>query len=163
MMAGVLEVLACIFLLNLFRNVESPDFELMWVEIKINSINLLCGVCYRPPCLNTDMNVRFLNNLQTCFNKIYANPDTLVVLTWMVITTPPIPRHVAILYSWMECNNLFQVINEPTRITPIGATLLDLVITNYPVIYDFAMIDSTQLSILVWDYTLVRLTIIFLK
>ena len=57
----------------------------------------------------------------------------------MVITTPPIPRHVAILYSWMECNNLFQVINEPTHITPIGATLLDLVITNYPVIYDFAI------------------------
>ena len=63
-MAGVLEVLACMcyseFVPKCRRDLESPDFELMWVEIKINSINLLCGVCYRPPCLNTDMNIRFL-------------------------------------------------------------------------------------------------------
>ena len=99
-------------------DLEAPDFELMWVEIKINSINLLCGVCCRPPCLNTDMNIRFLNNLQTCFDKIYAKPDTfdilvpnpvpnsvpnskdrypLVVLLGDFNTTPPIPRHVAIL------------------------------------------------------------------
>ena len=32
----------------------------------------------------------------------------------------------------MECNNLFQVISKPTRITPTGATLFDLVITNCP-------------------------------
>ena len=34
------------------------------------------------------------------------------------------------LYRWMECNGLFQVINEPTRITANSATLLDLIITN---------------------------------
>jgi 5-methylcytosine-specific restriction endonuclease McrBC regulatory subunit McrC len=38
----------------------------------------------------------------------------------------------SLLYHWMECNNLSQVINEPTRITSIGATLLDLIITNCP-------------------------------
>ena len=32
----------------------------------------------------------------------------------------------------MACNNLFQVINEPTQITSEGATLLDLIITNSP-------------------------------
>ena len=32
----------------------------------------------------------------------------------------------------MECNNLFQVITEPTRITEHGATVLDLIITNCP-------------------------------
>ena len=36
------------------------------------------------------------------------------------------------LYTWMECNGLFQVINEPTRITAHSATLLDLIITNSP-------------------------------
>ena len=30
------------------------------------------------------------------------------------------------------CNNLFQVINEPTRITQNGATIFDLIITNCP-------------------------------
>jgi hypothetical protein len=32
----------------------------------------------------------------------------------------------------MECNSLFQVINEPTRITAHGASILDLIITNSP-------------------------------
>lgn len=32
----------------------------------------------------------------------------------------------------MECNSLFQVINEPTRITEHSATLLDLIFTNSP-------------------------------
>jgi hypothetical protein len=35
-----------------------------------------------------------------------------------------------LLYCWMQCNNLFQVINEPTQITQNGATILDLVITT---------------------------------
>ena len=32
----------------------------------------------------------------------------------------------------MQCNSIFQVINEPTRITAHVATLLDLIITNSP-------------------------------
>jgi hypothetical protein len=36
------------------------------------------------------------------------------------------------LYCWMECNSLFQAINEPTRITYTGSTRLDLIITNSP-------------------------------
>ena len=35
-------------------------------------------------------------------------------------------------YRWLECNNLCQVINEPTRITQHTATRLDLIITNGP-------------------------------
>ena len=37
-----------------------------------------------------------------------------------------------LLYRWTECNNLFQVINEPTRVIQNGATILDLIITNCP-------------------------------
>ena len=32
----------------------------------------------------------------------------------------------------MECNNLFQIINEATLVTARGASLLDLIITNSP-------------------------------
>ena len=59
---------------------KSIFFELMWVEIEISSITLLCGVCCRPPCSNSEINTDFLNNLQTCFDQIYSKPDTLVVL-----------------------------------------------------------------------------------
>ena len=120
------------------RDLETIDFELLWVEIKINSINMLCGVCYRPPGLSTDMNVAFLENLQMCFDKVLSKPDTLVVLLgdfnghYDPATPSAGSDFGCSLYRWIECNNLFQVISEPTRITPTGATLLDLVITNYP-------------------------------
>lgn len=120
------------------RDLETIDFELLWVEIKINSINMLCGVCYRPPGLSADMNVAFLENLQMCFDKVLSKPDTLVVLLgdfnghYDPATPSAGSDFGCSLYRWIECNNLFQVISEPTRITPTGATLLDLVITNYP-------------------------------
>lgn len=35
------------------------------------------------------------------------------------------------LYRWMECNNLFQFIKEPTRVTANGDTILDLIVFKY--------------------------------
>ena len=96
------------------RDLETTDFELLWVEIKINSVNMLCGVCYRPPGLSTDMNVSFLGNLQLCLDKILSKPDTLVVLLGDFNghydpTTPSVCSDFGcLLYRWMECNNLFQ-------------------------------------------------------
>jgi hypothetical protein len=48
----------------------------------------------------------------------------------------------ACLYSWMECNNLYQVIKDPTRVTSHSATLLDLIITNYPGYFVFSDVLS---------------------
>lgn len=36
------------------------------------------------------------------------------------------------IYHMLECNNLFQMISEPTRITNRQSSLLDLIITNAP-------------------------------
>ena len=46
----------------------------------------------------------------------------------------------------MECNSLFQVIKEPTRVTSEGATLLDLIITNYPGYFVFSDVLSPPSS-----------------
>ena len=74
-----------------------------------------------------------------CLDKILYKPDTLVVLLgdfnghYDPATSLACSDFGCLLYRWMECNNnLFQVISEPTRMTPTGATLLDLVITNCP-------------------------------
>ncbi len=45
-------------------------------------------------------------------------------------------------YSWMEYNNLYQVIKDPTRVTSHSATLLDLMITNYPGYFVFSDVLS---------------------
>jgi hypothetical protein len=117
-------------------DLESSDFELLWIVLKMGSNNLFCGICYRPPGGDSDANTSFLQNLQTCLDKINTKPDSFVILIGD-FNTHYDPSNMSdssdfgcLLYRWMQCNNLFQVINEPTRITQNGATILDLVITN---------------------------------
>jgi hypothetical protein len=31
------------------NDLETCGFELLWVELKVGSNNLICGICYRPP------------------------------------------------------------------------------------------------------------------
>ena len=45
------------------NDLESSDFELLWVELKAGSNNLFCGICYRPPGGDSDANTFFLENL----------------------------------------------------------------------------------------------------
>ena len=119
-------------------DLEHVNFELLFVEIVINSITFVCGVCYRPPNYNAEDNNAFLDNLQSSLDNIYLKPDTFVLLlgdfnAHYDTAYPSLSSVVGTrFYSWMACNNLFQVINEPTRITSEGATLLDLIITNSP-------------------------------
>ena len=121
------------------NDLESSHFELLWVELKAGSNNLFCGICYRPPGGDSDANTLFLENLQSCLDKInIAKPDSLVIL-FGDFNAHYDPSNIIessvfgnLLYRWMECNNLFQIINEPTRVMQNGATILDLIITNCP-------------------------------
>ena len=118
-------------------DLESSDY-ILWVEIKIKSITLVCGACYRPPCIDFDANMGFLENLRICLDKLQLESNKVVTLlgdlngNYNVENPSESGDFGSLLYHWMECNNLSQVINEPTRITSIGATLLDLIITNCP-------------------------------
>jgi hypothetical protein len=101
--------------------------------------SLICyATGYRPPNYNAVDNNAFLDNLQSSLDNIYLKPDTFVLLLGdfnaHYDTANPSLSSVfgTRFYSWMACNNLFQVINEPTRITSEGATRLDLIITNSP-------------------------------
>ena len=39
------------------------------------------------------------------------------------------------LYYFLECNNLYQIIDEPTRITASRESILDLIISDSPVLF----------------------------
>ena len=83
------------------------------------------------------MNIQFLENLQSCIHKINQEPDTFLILlgdfnSHDSANLSECSDFGCLLYRWFECNNLHQVINEPTRVTETGASLLDLIITNYP-------------------------------
>ena len=119
------------------EDLEHSDFELLFVEVKINSLTFVCGVCYRPPNYNSIVNNALLDHLQFCLDEINKIPGTFVLLFGdfnadFVMLILPNNDFGSYLYRWLECNGLFQVINEPTRITAHSATLLDLIITNSP-------------------------------
>jgi hypothetical protein len=86
--------------------------------------------------------------LQNCLDRIYLEPNTFVVLLgdfnahFDESSVSPSTDFGARLYSWMECNSLYQVIKEPTRVTSHSATLLDLIITNYPGYFVFSDVLS---------------------
>ena len=109
-------------------DLENSDFELLWVEVKIKSVKLLCGVCYRPEYSHNYLNISFLSNLQASFDQIGLEPNTFVVLLgdFNGHYNPGNPSACSdfgsLLYRWLECNNLSQIINESTRITESGET-----------------------------------------
>jgi hypothetical protein len=110
----------------------------LFVEIKVNSLTFVCGVCYRPPNNNSVLNDALLDHLQFGVDSINARPGTFVLLLgdfnahFDVNDIQSSSDFGINFYRWMECNSLFQVINEPTRITAHGASILDLIITNSP-------------------------------
>jgi hypothetical protein len=120
------------------NDLEHDDFELLFVEIKVNSLTFVCSVCYRPPNYNSVLNDALLDHLQFCVDSINARPGTFVLLLgdfnahFDVNDIQSSSDFGINFYRWMECNSLFQVINEPTRITAHGASILDLIITNSP-------------------------------
>ena len=61
-------------------DLEKSDLELLWIELNLNTINIICGVCYRPPYNRFESNISFLENLQLCVEKIYSKPGSLVVV-----------------------------------------------------------------------------------
>lgn len=101
-------------------------------------MSFVCGVCYRPPNYNSAENNALLDHLQFCLDEINQIPGTFVLLfgdfnaNFDMENVLPSSDFGSCLYRWMACNSLFQVINEPTRITEHSATLLDLIFTNSP-------------------------------
>lgn len=101
---------------------------------------MVCGTCYRLPCTDIDANMMFLDNLQTCLDKVQLEANKVIILlgdfngNYYPDYSFERSDFGSLLYSWMECNSLSQVINEPTRITSTGATLLntDIIIINCP-------------------------------
>jgi hypothetical protein len=119
-------------------DLERNGLEVLWVEMQINRLFFVCGVCYRPPNSNQASNIALLDYLQSCLDQIYLKPNTHVLLLGDFNAHYDIENPVdgsdfgVTLYRWMECNNLYQIINEATRVTAYCASLLDLIITNSP-------------------------------
>ncbi len=106
---------------------EIPGLELLWVNIKAGSNKFLLGICYRPP--NTT-NI-FWNKLQDSLDLAKQAGYRDIVLSGD-LNADPATREGRMLKYVTNSNNMYLHINEPTRITPRSATVLDQFITTCP-------------------------------
>ena len=90
---------------------------------------MFLGCLYRPPS-QSDFIDHFLSE---CENLLVLNPHCVVMLGDLIsdLTTPDLPQTKA-LVSVMRQLNLKQLVQNPTRITALSSSLIDVTLTNSP-------------------------------
>ena len=120
-------------------DLERHDTEILWAEVTLQSKKVFVGVGYRPPGMTSLQIDDFLTSLDNQIEAVMReNPDTLLLLGdfndrcvhWE-------DRHTDSemglkFYDFIKDRNLFQLVDEPTRITDTTDSLLDLIITDSP-------------------------------
>ena len=119
-------------------DLEHDDLELVMIELFHQHKSFIVGCCYRPHMI-ADKITAFFTNLQDIINRIATeNPAGFFLfgdfndscLTW---NSNHIDSELGNkLVEFVNANNLFQVIQETTHITPNNQSLIDLIITDAP-------------------------------
>ena len=120
-------------------DLELAAVEFLWIEFRIKHLDILCGVCYRPPDNDSVSLDNFFECFQLVLDKIRQLPKQYIIVmlgdfnAHYDVANPSGNSDVGgKLNSFLESNNLAQLIAEPTRVTFHSSTILDLVITNCP-------------------------------
>lgn len=139
------------------RDLEDKNFEVMWIEIKVNHKSTIIGSCYRSPSqtlLIRDQYFSYMDNvieriLNTNVDSIYFGGDfnSRSKMWWIDDINSPEGNK---LYDMMVKHSLSQLINEPTRVTPTSKSCLDLVFTSTP---GYVISASPQSPILGSDHS----------
>ncbi len=120
-------------------DLERPETEILWVEVILQSKKVMVGIGYRPPGMTSLEIDSFLEALNDQFDNVQnEHPDSIILLGdfndrcvhWE-------DRHSSSemglkFYNFVKDRNLFQLVDEPTRITDTTDSLLDLIITDSP-------------------------------
>ena len=125
------------------RRVEfeySAGLELLWVQCNVDNFSFLCGVCYRPPNQSAIEEKAFFESLQMCFDNIKSCGQifSAVVLgdfnahfNYGDTLSPNTDIGIRV-FNFLESNHLYQLADNPTRITQTGESILDLIISDSP-------------------------------
>ena len=125
------------------RRVEFEYFaglELLWVQCNVDSFVFLCEVCYRPPNQSVIEEKAFFESLQMCFDNIKSCGQISAVVLLGDFnahfnydgTLSPNTDIGIRVFNFLESNNLYQLVDNPTRITQTGESILDLIISDSP-------------------------------
>ena len=108
-------------------DLELPDIEILWTEVRVRTGKLLLATCYRPP----DSLVSFWDSLQESVDQAKQTGITQIILTGD-LNADPTTFSGRKLAAFCNDNNLSVHINEPTRITPNSESILDQFLSNIP-------------------------------
>ena len=140
------------------KSLEPPDIELIWIKIMQNSSALILGNCYRPPS-----DFQFYSRFYDCLERVRLRYRNVLLVgdfnsdyfrSYEGVTSYAGRKLQDILQQFNY--NVMNDRNQPTRVTSVTQTLIDLVVTSEPEIIKGA-IKTTELGIS--DHKLVLATI----
>ena len=121
------------------KDLEHKDLEMCVCQISHNNKKFIIASCYRAPGMTAAQADNFLIQLQEFLTLTsLENPEALFLLgdlndhclVWNSIHRSSELKNK--LVDLLNINNLFQIIDEPTHITPTTSSLLDIIITDAP-------------------------------
>ena len=117
-------------------DLESPNIQTLWVEVKYKNKNILICNVYRPP----SSPVSFWENFNICIEKaLDVNSNLLIVGD---INENQLLTANNKFNQIMIMNSLNSFITEPTRVTPYSSTLIDpIAISNDLEPINYGVID----------------------
>jgi len=120
-------------------DLEVEAIEMMWIEITLVPKPMLVSVCYRPPGMNRQLALSFIDDFTESTTKVIStNPGSIYILgdfndrcsTW-----ESNHENSELKQDFLTSTTslgLHQLINEPTFLTENSANLLDLIFTDAP-------------------------------
>ena len=107
---------------------ESPEIDSMWLEIRSNNNKFFLCVIYRSES-NTDDS--FWEILQDQIDLAKQEHKPKIIITGD-FNADPQTRQGNLLKNIAYINDMTLLVEEPTRVTPNSATILDQFVTNIP-------------------------------
>lgn len=104
----------------------NPNLEYLALRVKIKKRSFCFGVFYRPPHTNVG---DFMSDVDDIVSSLSTTTDEILITGDFNINLFNLNNP---LTTSFESYNLFQVINEPTRITNTTSTLLDPIFVSNP-------------------------------
>lgn len=114
--------------------------EQLWIRLNLNGSSYAVGVVYRLHHVNINL---FVDTLEDILSEYLLINNEVICLGDFNIDLLKISSHSSALINMVYSLGLNQVVHEATRMGPTGLSLLDLIITSFPLesIHNVSVID----------------------
>lgn len=127
---------------NFLEHQNNTILEQLWIKFKIRGKSYGFGVVYKPPKSNATETLEVLEN---SFASLLPEVDELICVGDVNINLFNIIHCDVIKFNnFLEAYDLKQIINEPTRVTNISETLIDVVIITENILISQMRVEDVK-------------------